>query len=88
LLPCDSAKYAGSVNFKSNDAMVNSPNTVAKLRNEALMIPTFRFGKITMRVVRIQLAPSERDASTKVFKSIAPRLVSNERNVNGKEMIT
>jgi hypothetical protein len=76
------------VNLRRSEAIVNSPSTTANVRNEALITPTLRFGKITDLIVRTHPAPSDRDASTSVLSSIELNPTSSERNENGSEIIT
>ena len=67
---------------------MNSPITIASVRNAALSAATRMFGRITRTSVVRQLAPRLCDASVSVCTSIARKPASSEKNMYGKARIT
>ena len=68
--------------------MVNSPSTSAIVSTVAESVAALRLGKITCQSVLIHFPPSDRDASTNVFKSMADNPASSERYTKGRARMT
>ena len=58
---------------------MNSPSTSAIVSTVADSIAALMFGRITCNKVLTHLPPSDRDASTRVLRSIAESPASSER---------
>ena len=65
--------------------MVNSPTTMARVRNAPLSSATRRFGRITWRMIRVQPAPRLWAASVRLRMSVAWRPVSIARYMYGND---
>ena len=71
----------------SSDAIVNSPNTSATVRNVADSTAERMFGSTTRHITVAQLAPRLRAASASVFTSIADSPASIARYAYGSTRI-
>src|SRR4051794_1214221 len=80
--------YVGKVEKSVRLAIVNSPITIASVRNAPDSAACFTFGRITRRSVVRHVAPSDCDASVSVCTSIARKPASSERYTYGKARIT
>ena len=69
-------------------AIVNSPITIARVRNEPASAATRMFGRITCTIVVGQLAPRLCDASVSVCTSIARKPASSAKYMYGNARIT
>ena len=67
---------------------MNSPITIASVRNDAASAAERMFGRITFRSVVGQLAPRLCDASVSVCTSIDRKPASSEKNMYGNARIT
>ena len=80
--------YVGKVLNAERLAIVNSPITIASVRNEPPRAATRMFGRITRSSVVRQLAPRFCDASVSVWTSIARKPASREKYMYGNARIT
>ena len=71
--------HTGTVCQPSRLAIVNSPKTRASVSTDADMSALRKFGMSTRTMVVVHPDPSERDASTNVFRSSAPSPASSAR---------
>ena len=78
----------GNVSNAARFAIVNSPITIASVRNDAASAAARMFGRITLSNVLGQLAPRLCDASVSVCTSIDRKPASSEKNMYGNARIT
>ena len=69
-------------------AIVNSPITIASVRNDAARAAARMFGRITRKRVVPQRAPRLWEASVSVCTSIERKPASSEKNMYGNARIT
>src|SRR3954451_2862491 len=89
--PCDSFTYwmkIGNVLNAARFAIVNSPMTIASVRNEAARAAARMFGRMTFTSVVVQRAPRLCDASVRVWTSIERKPASSEKNMYGNARMT
>ncbi len=71
--------YVGNVSNALSEAIVNSPITIASVRNAPASAATRMLGRITRMSVVRQLAPRFSDASVSVCTSIERKPASSEK---------
>ena len=89
--PCVSCTFwmkIGNVWKAERFAIVNSPITIASVRNEPASAAARMFGRITLTSVVGQRAPRLCDASVSVCTSIERKPASSEKNMYGNARIT
>ena len=77
------ALNVGSVCLPVSEAIVNSPSTMVAVRNDDVNNDARMLGTRTRNIVVPQPAPSDREASTRVRRSMARMPASSDRYVNG-----
>ena len=87
LLP-SSERYGANAGRARKLAMVNSPMTMARVRNAPLSSATRRFGRMIRDMTVNQPAPRLCDASVSARMSIARRPVSTARYMYGNDRMT
>ncbi len=89
--PCDSFTNwmkIGNVWNAARFAIVNSPITIASVRNDPASAAALMFGRMTRNIVVVQRAPRLCDASVSVCTSIDRKPASSVKNMYGNARIT